>query len=298
MLAALDHLRMGEIGGPFASLADAFAQLEGAAAPFDSAADRALAAGFAADRLAYAFVGGYRAALLRLVPSLDPRACVALCATEEGGAHPRAIATRLEVTGGAQVLTGRKTFATLATCARELLVGASLGFEGAKNRLVLARVAADAPGITIRPRPSLPFAPEVPHAEVVLERAPVLAVLPGDGYADYLKPFRTIEDLHVFLALLGYLARVSRESGWAELGLVLDRAEALHALAPADPTDAALHIALAREIEACRALVARLPWASAAAEVHARWERDQPLLWVAEGARRKRLEAAQRRHTG
>jgi hypothetical protein len=295
MLPVLEQLGTGEIGGSIASLAEACARLERAAAPFDRAADRALVAGFAADRLGYAFVGGYRAALLQLAPSLGSSARVALCATEEGGAHPRAIATRIEGPPGARVLRGRKTFATLATWASELLIVASAGFDGAKNRLELARVAADEPGITMVPRPPLAFAPEIPHGEVLLERAPVVAVLPGDGYEDYLKPFRTIEDIHVFLALLGYLARVSRESGWAELGEVLERAEVLHALASADPREATIHIALGAEIEACRALVARLPWASAVGEVRVRWERDRPLLWVAEGARARRLEAARRR---
>ena len=48
---------------------------------------------------------------------------------------------------------------------------------------------------------------EIPHAEVGLDRVRVeaSAVLPGDGYADYVKPFRTIEDAHVHCALLGYL---------------------------------------------------------------------------------------------
>jgi alkylation response protein AidB-like acyl-CoA dehydrogenase len=295
LLPVLEQMRVVEISGPIASLAEACARLEGASAAFDRAADRALAAGFAADRLGYAFVGGYRAALFRLVPSLGPSARAALCATEEGGVHPRAIATRIEGPPGARVVTGRKAFATLATCASELLVVASAGFDGAKNRLELARVAVDAPGITIRPHPPLAFAPEVPHAEVLLKGAPVLEVLPGDGYMDYLKPFRTIEDIYVFLALLGYLARVSRENRWADLGDVFERAEALHALAGADPTEAPTHMALGAEIDACRALVARLPWASAAGEARVRWERDGALLWVAEGARAKRLEAARRR---
>ena len=39
------------------------------------------------------------------------------------------------------------------------------------------------------------FVPEISHAEVELDRVKVsdADVLPGDGYDDYLKPFRTIE---------------------------------------------------------------------------------------------------------
>jgi hypothetical protein len=65
--------------------------------------DRAIAGGVRADRLGFAFAGGYAAALAALVPGLTGIA--ALCATEEGGAHPRAIHTRLE----ANRLTGKKT---------------------------------------------------------------------------------------------------------------------------------------------------------------------------------------------
>ena len=35
-------------------------------------------------------------------------------------------------------------------------------------------------------------------------------LLPGDGYDIYLKPFRTIEDIHVHAALIGYLVGVAR----------------------------------------------------------------------------------------
>jgi hypothetical protein len=279
---------------PIASLDDAFARIERAAATCATTGERAFAAGVASDRLGYAFLGGYEAALERLV---GRRERAALCATEEGGAHPRAIRTRLTPAGGAFTLDGDKTFATLATAARALYVVASEGERDGKNALRVVRVASDAPGVTITPRPEVPFAPEIPHATVRFDGAHVDAsdVLPGDGYARYLKPFRTIEDVHVFVATLGYLARVARTLRWPALGGLVARAEALVALSAEDPSAPATHLALAGAIDGARADLAALPWDTADPPTRSRWERDQALLWVAETARRKRLEAARSR---
>src|SRR5690606_8056571 len=117
-----------------ASIAACFGRL--ATCPFDGAFERALWGGFEADRLGYAFVAGYQAALDRLlaiaavdaVPRRSQR--MSLAATESGGAHPRAIATTLEAQpDGSFVLRGEKTFATLASAADELLVVASIGAD-------------------------------------------------------------------------------------------------------------------------------------------------------------------------
>ena len=188
--------------------------------------------GFHADRLGYAFVAGYSAALSRLfehVARLHPTtggrpfterplpAKLSLCATEAGGGHPRAIATRLDKQGGALVLNGEKTFATLATMADELLVVASRGLEAdGKNRLRVVRVRPGAKGVTITPRPETPFTPEIPHAVVRFTDAVVENedVLPGDGYQHWLKPFRTIEDTHVLASAIGYLQGAARAHGF------------------------------------------------------------------------------------
>ena len=38
--------------------------------------------------------------------------------------------------------------------------------------------------------------------------------LPGDGYANYIKPFRTIEDIHVFAALAAWWLQVGSAAQW------------------------------------------------------------------------------------
>src|SRR5262245_11666572 len=64
-------------------------------ARFASPIDRAIAGGRSAGRLGFAFAAGYHAALSALFPSIGDERFAALCATEEGGARPRAIRTSL-----------------------------------------------------------------------------------------------------------------------------------------------------------------------------------------------------------
>lgn len=57
--------------------------------------DRAVSGGFMADRVAYAFVSGFRAALQYLFPNFPTSRLIAFGISEEGGNHPRAIQTQL-----------------------------------------------------------------------------------------------------------------------------------------------------------------------------------------------------------
>lgn len=181
--------------------------------------ERALAGGFFSDRLGFAFASGYSAALGALVPSLSAgNPILAFCITEEGGAHPRSLKTRLSPEGeGRFLMSGKKLWGTLAPRAQKLLVAASLGEDDTgQNRLKIALLEASRPGITVGTPLEAPFVPEIPHAEILFERVEVREedLLPGDGYKQYIKPFRTVEDIHVHAALLGYLVRVVRQYDW------------------------------------------------------------------------------------
>jgi acyl-CoA dehydrogenase len=304
------------VRGPYADLAAWIRQLP--KCPFPGQMERALWGGVHADRLGYAFVAGYTAALARLLehvgrvhPTPSGRsfterplpAKLSLCATEAGGGHPRAIATRLDKQGGALVLNGEKTFATLATMADELLVVASRGIEAdGKNRLRVVRVRPDAKGVTITPRPETPFAPEIPHAVVRFTDAVVENedVLPGDGYDHWLKPFRTIEDTHVLASAVGYLQGAARAHGFGRevMAELMSTSLALIDVGARDPDAPLTHVVLAGVLAGARRLMASLDgeWekASAAggAAERARWERDRPILQIADVVRGKRTEAA------
>lgn len=254
--------------------------------------ERAIRGGHDADRLGYAFAAGYGAALTALVPGVPPH--TSLCATEEGGAHPRAIATTLR--DGR--LVGAKKWSTAAATARLLLVVASTGVDAeGRNRLVVVKVDPRAPGVTLTEMPPPPFAPEIGHAQVTLDTAVAPeAVLPGDGYDVYLKPFRTIEDIHVHAAVVGWMLGLGERHGWPHdlIERLLAAVATLRQLAAAPPLAPATHLALAGAIAMARELVERAPWDTLDPEALARWRRDRPLLEVAGKARAARLDAARR----
>jgi len=278
-----------------------------AAAPrvarFDTSMARAAVAGSLADRIGFAFVGGYRAALARWVPDLEFESLVCLSATESGGAHPRAIQTSLAAgTGGDFILDGEKIWSTLAPLAREALVVARSGeLADGRPRLLVVRTPLGAPGVEIEAMPEPVFAPEVPHAVVRFSDVRVRAeqLLEGDGYEGYLKPFRTIEDLHVHAALVGYWISVARRSGFPKdlVERSLSLLASLSALGEGDPLAPALHVALAGAIADARSLLADTEphWQRVTRPERERWLRDAPLLRVAERARAARLERAWQR---
>jgi len=269
-------------------------------APIDAAA----VGGVYADRLGWAFVAGYGAALRALDPALPAGAVAALCATEIRGVHPRDIETTARREGGEWVVDGVKVFATLADQADVLLVVASAGAgEGGRNRLVVVRVPARAPGVTLEPSPrEIPFAPEISHQVVRFQgvRVPESAALPGDGYEDALKPFRSVEDAHVFAAGLSYLCGVAGRFDWpkpfrertvaAVLGFRALAASPSRLRTPESHVALGGALALGRELaDASEAL-----WDQAEPAERERWRRDRPLLEVAGRARAARLEAAWR----
>lgn len=258
----------------------------------------AVAGGFVSHCLGYAFASGYNAALGRLWAPAQGRK-VALCASEEGGAHPRAIATRAQPSGTGWQLDGHKTWVTLGTHAELLLVAARRGSsEDGRPRLVLLAVDRELPGVQLRPGAALPFVPEVPHATLSLTdvRVPAEALLPGDGYSAYLKPFRSIEDIHVHAALTGWLIRLGRRWDWpaSQLEELLQLAAGLHALAASDPLHPGTHLALAGSLTQLQALLERLPWQRCDPETLTLWQRDRALLSVASKARAARQRAAQK----
>jgi alkylation response protein AidB-like acyl-CoA dehydrogenase len=207
----------------------------------------------------------------------------------------------LERVGGRDELNGAKTFVTFGNLADALLIAANVG-EKADGRpdLAVVRIPADRAGVTLRSHPPTPFAPEVPHARLELDHVEVRAEerLPGDGYLHYVKPFRTIEDIHVLGAAVGYLIGVTLRVGGsaqllADLGAAL---MALDRLLAAPPLDPRVHLVLHGVYERVVALIegedVASVWQAASEDERARWRRDRPLLAVASRARRARFERA------
>lgn len=263
--------------------------------PFSSAVSVAAAC----DRLGHAFAVGYPAALEHLIPGVE-LPC-ALCVTEAEGNSPRAIATTLEAVGEGYVLDGTKTFVTFGALAQALIVVARAGEKpDGRPDLAVVCIPADRDGVALVELPETPFVPEVPHARVRFEGVIVAGDerLPGDGYLRYVKPFRTIEDIHVFGATLGYAIGWARRTG-AEADLLAALCSdlvALDRLRAFEPLDPQAHIALEgvyRHVTATLSGAAfeRMLEGSSENE-RRRWARDKALLAVASKARQARFARA------
>jgi acyl-CoA dehydrogenase len=235
----------------------------------------------AAPTVGAAFLGAYRAA----VASLTGVADAALAATESGALHPARVATT--VADGR--VTGHKGFVTGVPGAARAVVLAAAGADGGRVRLVCLAVELDAPGVTVTPQPPLPFVPDVPHAAVAFADAPG-RLLPGDGWADVVKPFRTVEDTFVCGALAAWLLARAEVAG-ADAAALSACLDGFAAAAAHDPRDPVGHLALAEAIDALRAATSDLHWPGDPA-AGAAWQRDRALLHVAERARAARTAAA------
>ena len=135
-----------------------------------------------------------------------------------------------------------------------------------------------APGAAVRAMPPLPFIPEVPHGQLSLDATPPTVVLPGDGYTDVLKPFRTVEDAHVSAAVVAWLVGVAQAVSWPDAiteGLLVTVA-ALAQVAALDPADPATHRLLGGTLASLEAQLDALDplWIEAPAALRAAWTRD------------------------
>jgi alkylation response protein AidB-like acyl-CoA dehydrogenase len=264
------------------------ARLGGTPQPFDLA----LVGGLQAATPGLAFLAGYQAALRMLWPAA-PWTAGALCVTENRSTRPADMNTRIE---GLQI-SGRKDFVTAAEGADWLLVAAREEDDGLPPRLALGVVRQGAPGMRIEALPALPLMPDIGHARLHLDQAQCER-LAGDGWDDYVKPFRTLEDVYVLTAVSAWLFGIGRESGWP--GALLLRLQALLAgcaeVARQAPNAPTTHLLLAGLFAEQQALAGDLEAALAIGAPHWAdlWQRDKGLLRIAEAARAKRLEKARR----
>lgn len=290
---------------------------------WDTTISPAIVGGYRADRAGWAFCAGYQAALRRMVPGLGHDAAAAFCVTEDGGNRPRDILTVLEpLTDGRYRLTGTKRWATLGPDSTEMLVAATLAPAGAATQdgppspsdgasapaaarpgIRMVRIRTATPGVRLIDMPPTRFVPEVPHARLALEGVVVdaAALMPGDGYSDYVKPFRTIEDTHINAALLAYLLREARARGWPRgwIERTLAVLDGLARIAPEDPSAPGTHLVLTGLLDWTHHLFAETaPWWAAAGDDPAalRWQRDTALFGMSGATRTLRATRAWERY--
>ena len=261
---------------------------------------QAIIGGFVADRVGWAFASGYQAALRALFPDAPSDRICALCVTEADGNSPKAIRSSLSKSGDQWTLSGSKRWTTLGPNGALFFVAArdeAASRERASIKVV--RVASESPGLKIEAMPATEFVPEVPHAQLRLENLKVLEteILPGDGYDRYVKPFRTVEDIHVQAAVLAYLMREGQRLAWPRSWLerLFALLAALSRIADMPADEPETHVALSGALAFGADLIGETEafWLAAAADPAApRWRRDRELLKVASDAREQRTRRA------
>ncbi|MEO6407164.1 MAG: acyl-CoA dehydrogenase family protein [Burkholderiaceae bacterium] len=260
----------------------------------------AIIGGFVADRVGWAFASGYQAALRALFPDAPGDRICALCVTEADGNSPKAIKSTLTRSGDRWALEGSKRWTTLGPEGALFFVAArDEAASGSRASIRIVRVDSKAQGLTMENMAATKFVPEVPHAQLQFTGLHVdeSAILPGDGYEQFVKPFRTIEDIHVQAAVLSYLMREGQRLSWPEPWL--ERLSALLAslgkLSDMPASHPETHIALAGALAIGAGLIGETEefWKRSATDPAAlRWWRDRELLRIAAGARELRTRRA------
>ena len=266
----------------------------------------AIAGGVAADRIGWAFASGYQAALHALFAEAPDERICALCVTEAEGNSPKAIKSSLRKDGNSWLLNGAKRWTTLGPEGSTFFVAARDEIaSGERPSIRIVNVSSGVSGLKIQIMPATNFIPEVPHAQLQFENLKIAptAILPGDGYAMYVKPFRTVEDIHINAAILAYLVREARRLDWPAQWIerTFSLLIVLQELSKEDPSAPQTHIALAGALAIGAGLIAEADglWDKTPADpAAARWQRDRALFGIAARARAARTERAWQRLAG
>jgi hypothetical protein len=280
-----------------------FEMFKQATAHYSNSIDRALLAGRLSSNVGFAFAGAYQSAIESLFKLEEPL-LASVCITESEGNHPRAIKARLYSEGGVLRLSGEKSFVSGAKDAGMLFVACrderkSEGLDKDGRPIIkLLALRADRAGINIQEMPSLGFLPELSHGKVVFQGLELEEsdILPGDGYIDYVKAFRSYEDLHVCAAIAAYRLGEAITQGWGKelvaqhISLIL----ALRAVNDMSLDSAVAHVSLA----ACRNQLDELITSSNSLfqqtddQAYERWQRDSRILQLARKAHEQRTQKA------
>ncbi len=264
-----------------------------------STIDYAILAGCRAPAASHVFAAGYQCALNYIQPGIAGNETCSFAVTEAGGGHPREIKTQITKCETGWTITGTKTFVTMGTRASRAIVAVRSG-EKEDGRPDLRMVVVDfrLPGVQRTEIQDLPFLGNLGHAIVELAdvRISESDVLPGDGYARYIKPFRTIEDLHVVAAAAGYALSVCCRTAADQnsISMMLAILANIRAFVGIDLTDWGAHLALDDVLRRFTSLSGELATQFEQLSPVERdgWLRDGAALQVASRARKQRAESA------
>jgi len=180
--------------------------------------------------MSFAFSAGYQSAIQSLFQP-DARTLASLCITEKEGNHPKNIKSILDERKQDWQLNGSKSFITGANDATQLYIAVTTPpnpeahskeetinqTERFRPKIKILSVPANLSGIKVESMPPLPFVPDISHGTATFEHVNIQPsqVLAGDGYTQYIKPFRTHEDIHILAAILGFRIGEALNSNWS-----------------------------------------------------------------------------------
>ncbi len=256
--------------------------------------DRLVHVAMQADRRTTAAAAGHQAAVFRLFPDTPPGAITAFCVSEDGGARPTAIRATLEPhPDGHYLLSGEKKWGSMSPDADVLFVAASIGSENVdgreRNQIRMVGIPADREGIRLTPRTHDGIVSEMRIADVSLTAVEVQPeeVRAGDGFQNYVRPFRLIEDVFGNAATQIATLCFGLRNGWPKedledlLGLITQA----WAIAQTGMTSAPEVLAMSSYFRRSSEVWESLSWPGASETDLQRWHPDVGLLQVAQRAR-------------
>jgi len=176
--------------------------------------EKAILGGFSCQQFSFAFMAGYQAALEYMFPAVAPNKLKALCVSEKNGGHPKAIQTTLID----YQLNGLKTYITAGSEVEHLLVLCKTDkVVNGRPQLKMVHLPKGAENTELT-NFEMSFMKEVKHGKLAMTNTKISdnQILAGDGFSDYAKPFRTLEDICVGAAYQAMLLRQAIEHQWDE----------------------------------------------------------------------------------
>jgi len=260
----------------------------------------ALYSGFFSNSVGQAFVSAYELALQRLTGVDTHKNVAAFCVTENKSTHPASMQSSLLLDDkGLYLLSGKKDFVTLAGEAKRLFVAVTFGVSDTGRSIIkLVEVDVTTPGVNIQLHPELPFVSEVSHGVVSFDSVIIEPdnIFSGDGYADYVKPFRWLEDVNVFMSVSAYLFKLALAFDWSieakvEMMSLLTTLSGLHKM---KVDDSIAHIVMFDQTVVLDKWLERYDteWNKVPENILVHWKRDLVLLKIATRARKARYNNA------
>ena len=162
-----------------------------------------------------AFLAGYQNAIRCLDVNCPSDALAAFCVSEKGVKKPWDMATQLSSQGERTVLDGQKGYVMLMPNELDRLYVVAKNEEG---QLCCVYLPNNSLGVSASEPLKAPFVEDIPHSGVSFDQVEISPekLLDIDGHQQANKPFRYWEDVHVAIAMTGWMLRKLSENSKLE----------------------------------------------------------------------------------